>query len=373
MCRSILALAAAHVQRPRPRKCRQFNFKAKDPRWCRFVMQQPKARSQGFAQSAEPQRQSDWLRKNVPELLDVPEDDDAAIDEIRQRFFKRHGSLFVVRFGKHRMKTFQRTVEEAPRYVQWVENLVAAGGLRDGMLVNFELLAAFGRQHRSEEQITDKAAPSPPLADLRQPLADAYAHKDMASPSAVFLKKLETFLKRIRKWDTEFLCIGKNAAEVFNVPKPEEVVPRITANLDYFSVNYAVCLAVFALTSIVVYPQLLVLVCVFSGLWYGLLTRPNHMRLQIANALLTKRHLIYALGSLNALVVLVFYRMMIFAIIGASLMFVLLHAGLHAVPANAKGKVDQIFVAQRACTAPKAPHGVPGRLRPMTQMSFGFR
>jgi len=144
---------------------------AEDPRWCRFVMQQPKARSQGFAQSA------DWLRKNVPELLDVPEDDDAAIDEIRQRFFKRHGSLFVVRFGKHRMKTFQRTVEEAPRYVQWVENLVAAGGLRDGMLVNFELLAAFGRQHRSEEQITDKAAPSPPLADLRQPLADAYAHK----------------------------------------------------------------------------------------------------------------------------------------------------------------------------------------------------
>jgi len=144
---------------------------AEDPRWCRFVMQQPEARSQGFAQSA------DWLRKNVPELLDVPEDDDAAIDEIRQRFFKRHGSLFVVRFGKHRMKTFQRTVEEAPRYVQWVENLVAAGGLRDGMLVNFELLAAFARQHRSEEQITDKAAPSPPLADLRQPLADAYAHK----------------------------------------------------------------------------------------------------------------------------------------------------------------------------------------------------
>ncbi|CAE7897596.1 unnamed protein product [Symbiodinium sp. KB8] len=352
---------------------------AEDPRWCRFVMQQPKARSQGFAQSAA------WLRKNVPQLLDVREDDDGAIDEIRQKFFKRHGKLFVVRFGKHRMKTFQRTVEEAPRYVRWVEQLVAAGGPRTALSVNFELLAAFARQQRSEEHITEKTAPTH-LEELRQPLPDAlpdaFAHKaaveawkgrcggaayggseeivehirapgtaaltegsseqlDMASPSAVFLKKLETFLKRIRKWDTEFLCIGKNAAEVFNVPKPEEVVPRITANLDYFSVNYAVCLAVFALTSIVVYPQLLVLVCVFSGLWYGLLTRPNHMRLQIANALLTKRHLIYALGSLNALVVLVFYRMMIFAIIGASLMFVLLHAGLHAVPANAKGKVAE--------------------------------
>ncbi|CAJ1358327.1 unnamed protein product, partial [Effrenium voratum] len=102
-----------------------------------------------------------------------------------------------------------------------------------------------------------------------------------------------------------------------------------------------VCLAIFALTAIVVYPQLLVLVCVFSGLWYGLLTRPNHLRVQVASALVTKRHMIYALGALNGLVVLVFYRMMIFAIIGASLLFVLIHAGLHAVPANAKGKVEE--------------------------------
>lgn len=159
--------------------------------------------------------------------------------------------------------------------------------------------------------------------------------------SAVFLKKVESFLKRIRKWDTEFFCVGKAASEVFNVPKPEEVLPRITANLDYFCVNYAVCLAIFALTAIVVQPQLLVLVCVFSGLWYGLLTRPNHWRLQVAQALVTKRHLIYGLGGLTALVVLIFYRIMISAIIGASLSFVLLHAGLHTVPANAKGKVEE--------------------------------
>lgn len=55
----------------------------------------------------------------------------------------------------------------------------------------------------------------------------------------VFLQ-VESFLKRIRKWDTEFFCVGKAASEVFNVPKPEEVLPRITANLDYFCVNYAV-------------------------------------------------------------------------------------------------------------------------------------
>ena len=61
----------------------------------------------------------------------------------------------------------------------------------------------------------------------------------------------------------------------------------------------------------------------------------------MAKALITKRHLIYGLSGLNALVVLVFYRMMIFAIIGAALLFVLAHAGLHPVPLNAKGKLEE--------------------------------
>ena len=42
---------------------------------------------------------------------------------------------------------------------------------------------------------------------------------------------------------------------------------------------------------------------------------------QVAQALVTKRHLIYGLGGLTALVVLIFYRIMISAIIGASLSF----------------------------------------------------
>merc|ERR1712032_1265018 len=98
------------------------------------------------------------------------------------------------------------------------------------------------------------------------------------------------------------------------------------------SVNYAICLALFALVAIVVYPQLLVLVCVFSGLWYCLLTRPSYMKLQVGAAQITKRHLSYALGTVNGLVVLVFARTTIFATIGASFLFVLLHATLHSVP-----------------------------------------
>lgn len=47
-----------------------------------------------------------------------------------------------------------------------------------------------------------------------------------------------------------------------------------------------------------------------------------NITIQVSQALITKRHMIYALGGLNALVVLVFYRIMISAIIGASLSFV---------------------------------------------------
>ena len=43
--------------------------------------------------------------------------------------------------------------------------------------------------------------------------------------------QVESFLKRIRKWDTEFLCIGKSAGEVFNVPKPEEAEAVALARL----------------------------------------------------------------------------------------------------------------------------------------------
>mmetsp|Transcript_6088 Transcript_6088/g.12358 ORF Transcript_6088/g.12358 Transcript_6088/m.12358 type:complete len:171 (-) Transcript_6088:73-585(-) len=162
----------------------------------------------------------------------------------------------------------------------------------------------------------------------------------MSSTTPSLAKKAEAFLKRVRKWDTEFLCIGSKT-EAFTVPKPEDLVPRVTANLDYFCVNYAICLTLFALIAIVVYPQLLVLVCVFSGLWYGLLTRPPHMKMQVGSMLITKLHLTYGLGVLNGLVVLIFARTMIFATIGASFLFVLLHAAFRGVPLKAKDKCSQ--------------------------------
>mmetsp|Transcript_71049 Transcript_71049/g.201358 ORF Transcript_71049/g.201358 Transcript_71049/m.201358 type:complete len:175 (-) Transcript_71049:74-598(-) len=174
----------------------------------------------------------------------------------------------------------------------------------------------------------------------------------MASAAPSFAKKAEAFLKRVRKWDTEFLCLGSAQAggqkEGFTVPRPEELLDRVTTNLDYFCVNYAICLALFALVAIVVYPQLLVLVCVFSGLWYGLLTRPAHMKLQVGSVLATKRHMMIGLATVNGLVVLIFARTMIFATIGASFLFVLLHAGFHGVPAKAKGK----NAAQEEATQP---------------------
>jgi len=154
------------------------------------------------------------------------------------------------------------------------------------------------------------------------------------------VKSTEAFLKRVRKWDQEFLALG-DKKEGFNVPKPDDLLPRITANLDYFAVNYAICLALFFLVAIVVYPQLLVLVCVFSGLWYALLTRPPHIQMKIGTQMLTKRHMMGGLGIFNALVVFVFARTTVFATIGASFLFVLLHAGFHSIPSKAKDKASQ--------------------------------
>merc|ERR1712196_61397 len=84
--------------------------------------------------------------------------------------------------------------------------------------------------------------------------------------------------------------------------------------------------------AIVVYPTLLVQVCVFSGLWYGILTRPSHFMLQIGHMKIQKRHLTYGLVGFNVLVVFVFARTMIFATMGASFCFILAHAALHSIP-----------------------------------------
>mmetsp|Transcript_128145 Transcript_128145/g.358747 ORF Transcript_128145/g.358747 Transcript_128145/m.358747 type:complete len:169 (-) Transcript_128145:85-591(-) len=162
----------------------------------------------------------------------------------------------------------------------------------------------------------------------------------MAVAAVPFAKQMEGFLKRVRKWDSEFLCLG-NKSEAFTVPRAEDLLPRITANLDYFCVNYVVCLAIFALIAVVVYPQLLVLVCVFSGLWYALATRPANMKVQVGAAFLSKKQLQMGLAGFNVAVVLIFARTMIFATIGASLLFVLLHAGFRSVPSNAKDKMSQ--------------------------------
>mmetsp|Transcript_81470 Transcript_81470/g.170389 ORF Transcript_81470/g.170389 Transcript_81470/m.170389 type:complete len:171 (+) Transcript_81470:189-701(+) len=163
----------------------------------------------------------------------------------------------------------------------------------------------------------------------------------LASPTGPFAKHAEALLKRVRKWDSDFFVFGSKQHEAFSVPTPDEILPRITTNLDYFCVNYAICLAIFALIAVVVYPQLLVLVCIFSAAWYALLTRPGHMKIQVGAALISKQHLQMLLAALNSLVVLYLAGSTIFATIGASLLVVLLHAGFRNVPSKAKDKLAQ--------------------------------
>merc|ERR1712217_603616 len=102
-----------------------------------------------------------------------------------------------------------------------------------------------------------------------------------------------------------------------------------------------ICLALFTLIVIVVCPQLLVLVCVFSGLWYGLLTRPSNMTVQLGAIAVTKQHMKACLGLFNIFFVLIIAHTLIFATIGASFLLVLSHATLRSVPMNAKDKCGQ--------------------------------
>eukprot|EP00419_Tripos_fusus_P027849 CAMPEP_0172726452 /NCGR_PEP_ID=MMETSP1074-20121228/90732_1 /TAXON_ID=2916 /ORGANISM="Ceratium fusus, Strain PA161109" /LENGTH=168 /DNA_ID=CAMNT_0013553471 /DNA_START=62 /DNA_END=568 /DNA_ORIENTATION=+ len=162
----------------------------------------------------------------------------------------------------------------------------------------------------------------------------------MAAAAPILAKRAEAFLKRIRKWDTEFFCVG-DRQEAFTIPKPDELLERITTNLDYFCVNYALCLVLFLLVAVVIYPKLLMLVCFFSGLWYALLTRPPHMILEVGPVRATRWHLACALAVFTVLVVLILARTMILVTIGAAFAVIVIHAGFRSVPSKAKDKMGE--------------------------------
>ncbi|CAE7517213.1 unnamed protein product [Symbiodinium pilosum] len=126
----LVALRGSHRGIPLPQVV------VEDPGWCHWVMMQPQAYSTYFADA------SDWLRENVPELLEAQEDDEATITKICQPLLEAHGKHFVIRFGKYRMKTFETMMEEAPKFVNWAKRMSDYGRASR----NIHLLAAFARQ-----------------------------------------------------------------------------------------------------------------------------------------------------------------------------------------------------------------------------------
>ncbi|CAE7493444.1 unnamed protein product, partial [Symbiodinium sp. CCMP2456] len=117
---------------------------AEDPHWCIFALQPLQERSRGFVEA------SAWLRENAAELLQVREDDEEALTEIGRTFLGRYGNNFVLRTGKHRMKTFQTVIKEAPTYVDWAESRIRNASASQCKRIgtkNLQLLAAFARLH----------------------------------------------------------------------------------------------------------------------------------------------------------------------------------------------------------------------------------
>jgi len=120
---------------------------AEDPHWCIFALQPLQEQSRGFDEA------SAWLRENAPELLQVKEDDEKALAELGRTFLRRYGSHFVLRSGKHRMRTFQTVIKEAPKYVDWIKRRLRNSSTNEGKQIgtrNFQLLAAFARLHEQE-------------------------------------------------------------------------------------------------------------------------------------------------------------------------------------------------------------------------------
>ncbi|CAE7271895.1 unnamed protein product [Symbiodinium sp. CCMP2592] len=130
----VVSLRSAHKGVPVPQVV------AEDPRWCSFVLRQEEARSRGFAIAAE------WLREKAPELLEAQ--DDAEIAQIGQKFFKQYGQHFVVRSGKHRMKTFAVVVKDDPKFVEWALQQSTSDA---GCNKNIQFFAAFVSQQSSQE------------------------------------------------------------------------------------------------------------------------------------------------------------------------------------------------------------------------------
>ncbi|CAE7240064.1 unnamed protein product [Symbiodinium necroappetens] len=96
--------------------------------------------------SPVPASAEDWLREKAPELLQA--EDEAQIAQIGQKFFKQYGQHFVVRSGKHRMKTFAAVVKDDPKFV---ERAVRQSNSNTGANKNIQLLAAFASQQSSQE------------------------------------------------------------------------------------------------------------------------------------------------------------------------------------------------------------------------------
>mmetsp|Transcript_51398 Transcript_51398/g.106334 ORF Transcript_51398/g.106334 Transcript_51398/m.106334 type:complete len:144 (+) Transcript_51398:308-739(+) len=112
-------------------------------------MEQPKAFCKQFGEISE------WFGKHAPELLATSKADGPAFERISEKFFQMYGHIFVVRRGKHRMKTFSRVQEEAPQYIDQIEKDLKSKQETDRtghLYKNDCFLVAFAEQQRSQEQ-----------------------------------------------------------------------------------------------------------------------------------------------------------------------------------------------------------------------------
>ncbi|CAE7887970.1 unnamed protein product [Symbiodinium microadriaticum] len=97
----------------------------------------------------------DWFGKHAPELRAIAKADGPALERISEKFFQKYGRIFLVRRGKHRMKTFARVMEEAPKYVEQTEKRLKSQQETDRtghLYKNDCFLVAFAKEQRTQDE-----------------------------------------------------------------------------------------------------------------------------------------------------------------------------------------------------------------------------
>lgn len=148
--------------------------------------------------------------------------------------------------------------------------------------------------------------------------------EDIKQALEPYTQKYGHYLTKMRPW-----------REFFHFTKPDgDVKARLEANLSHFQINYALLFVSLMVTSIVMDPHSVIVICVLALLWMWFLKKnddPN-WEVVVGGIPLGKTHRWMALCGISMLAFLVTAGNLIFSTCFFCAILVVAHGSLHPVP-----------------------------------------